>query len=210
MINAIVHVHLFVNFITLDFSSIFPNPEFWNSFILISICPQNTNFLNQFCFRLQKTSSKGGLYIFFYFKIDKFFSFSKMVHIYKLQKKKSSLHLQGEVRPVLVGRFKKRRNFGNKLVSFLLFLVYTKTKILFCEKQFEIRNAFFQLENFCLHFSMRPLMSKTISAVRGTTNMHVLKIRVRSHSYLKPRTSGFFSLHHQTMKTQAIETPTIY
>ena len=46
-------------------------------------------------------------------------------------------------------------------------------------------------------------MSKTISAVRGTTNMHVLKIRVRSHSYLKPRTSGFFSLHHQTMKNSS-------
>ena len=59
------------------------------------------------------------------------------------------------------------------------------------------------MENFCLHFSMRPLMSKTISAVRGTTNMHVLKIRVRSHSYLKPRTSGFFSLHHQPMKNSS-------
>ena len=46
-------------------------------------------------------------------------------------------------------------------------------------------------------------MSKTISAVRGTTNMHVLKIRVRSHSYLKPRTSGFFSLHHQMMKNSS-------
>ena len=81
----------------------------------------------------------------------------------------------------------------------MLAMMSSKNKI-FCEKQFEIRNAFFQLENFCLHFSMRPLMSKTISAVRGTTNMHVLKIRVRSHSYLKPRTSGFFSLHHQMMR----------
>ena len=102
MINAIVHIHMFVNFITLDFSSIFPNPEFWDSFSLISICPQITNFLNQFFFRLQKTSSKGGLYTyFFYFRID-FFSGT-----YLQIAKKSSLYLKGEVLPVWVARFKK-------------------------------------------------------------------------------------------------------
>ena len=44
---------------------------------------------------LKKTLSKGLLYFFFYFKIDNIFSFSKMVHIYKLQKKIKFIFIGG-------------------------------------------------------------------------------------------------------------------